>query len=352
MMIKTGSSQPCLPDGFIFTTQSQIDSFQIIYPNCHEIEGDIHIFGTDIVNLNGLINVTEFYGNVSIEYTSLPDLSGLDSVISIGGNLKIGDWYFGNYDLTSLEGLNNLSYIAGELTIARNTELINLIGLDNLDSVGGNLNIGYWDWDCVGNPSLLSLAGLENLISIGGTLGIRRNKQLISFTGLLNLVSVHGSLDIYDNDNLNSLTGLDNIDANLLNSLFIEYNNSLSTCEILSICNYLENNRRLIYIHDNSSGCNSPEEVENACLIISISEVNIGSKFFIYPNPAKNKLFISSSIIDLIMEINIYNQHGKKVFHEIGIPDIIDVSILEQGIYIIEIITGNLRIREKLIIKG
>jgi len=32
------SSQPCLPEGIIFNYQSQIDSFQIMYPNCTEIE--------------------------------------------------------------------------------------------------------------------------------------------------------------------------------------------------------------------------------------------------------------------------------------------------------------------------
>jgi len=47
----------CLPDGITFTTQAQIDSFAIIYPNCTEIEGDVLIGGwngSDISNLNGL----------------------------------------------------------------------------------------------------------------------------------------------------------------------------------------------------------------------------------------------------------------------------------------------------------
>jgi hypothetical protein len=35
-------SQGCLPEGITFTTQAQIDSFQIDYPGCTEIEGDEH----------------------------------------------------------------------------------------------------------------------------------------------------------------------------------------------------------------------------------------------------------------------------------------------------------------------
>ena len=34
-------AQPCLPEGITFTTQSQMDSFPILYPNCTEIEGDV-----------------------------------------------------------------------------------------------------------------------------------------------------------------------------------------------------------------------------------------------------------------------------------------------------------------------
>ncbi len=32
-------AQPCLPEGITFTTQAQIDNFQINYPGCTEIEG-------------------------------------------------------------------------------------------------------------------------------------------------------------------------------------------------------------------------------------------------------------------------------------------------------------------------
>ena len=32
-------SQGCLPEGITFTTQEQIDNFQINYPGCTEIEG-------------------------------------------------------------------------------------------------------------------------------------------------------------------------------------------------------------------------------------------------------------------------------------------------------------------------
>ena len=47
-------SQPCLPEGITFTTQAQIDSFQINHPGCTEIEGNVEIKGDNITNLSGL----------------------------------------------------------------------------------------------------------------------------------------------------------------------------------------------------------------------------------------------------------------------------------------------------------
>ena len=35
---------PCLPQGIIFTIQAQIDSFQVNYPGCTEIEGYVEIY--------------------------------------------------------------------------------------------------------------------------------------------------------------------------------------------------------------------------------------------------------------------------------------------------------------------
>lgn len=48
------SAQPCLPEGITFYTQTQIDSFQVNYPNCTEVEGSVLIEGNDITNLDGL----------------------------------------------------------------------------------------------------------------------------------------------------------------------------------------------------------------------------------------------------------------------------------------------------------
>ncbi|MCK4677904.1 MAG: T9SS type A sorting domain-containing protein [Bacteroidales bacterium] len=65
----------------------------------------------------------------------------------------------------------------------------------------------------------------------------------------------------------------------------------------------------------------------------------------------KKKLFISPNNSEKIKEINIYNQIGQKVFH--GKPNTIsiDVSELQEGLYVIELVTNKSKFREKLIIK-
>ena len=57
-------SQPCLPEGITFTTQAQIDNFQVNNPNCTEIEGDVLIEVNDITNLDGLDVIIAVSGNL------------------------------------------------------------------------------------------------------------------------------------------------------------------------------------------------------------------------------------------------------------------------------------------------
>lgn len=71
----------------------------------------------------------------------------------------------------------------------------------------------------------------------------------------------------------------------------------------------------------------------------------------LYPNPAKNYFFYLGEAGGLITDIIIYNQFGQIVLHPTGIINKIDISRLGEGLYIVELVSGNLIIREKLIIE-
>jgi hypothetical protein len=312
------NSQPCLPGGINITTQSEIDSFQTNHPNCTIIEGNLVISGNEIANLNGLNAIVTVNGNVIINQAdSLINLTGLDNLTSIGS-------YF---------------------TVEYNNSLASLAGLNKLNSIGGSLSI----WS---NPALSNLSGLDSLSSIGESLSLESNNGLLSLTGLENLTSIGTWLDIYDNYSLSSLVGIDNIDpGSILYDVVIFHNASLTTCEVASICDYLANPNGGINIHTNASGCNSPEEVKDACGLSSTSANVVKPEYLVYPNPAKKILFVFKINGDKITELNIYNQIGQRVLGQKNLVHSIDISGIHPGVYFIEIVTNNSNFKRKLIIE-
>ena len=126
---------------------------------------------------------------------------------------------------------------------------------------------------------------------------------------------------------------------------------SLSTCEVQSICDYLASPTGFIEIYNNAIGCNSLEEVEEACEGVSVECINPEDEISIFPNPANKQLTISSKDGATIEKIIIYNQTGQKVLQEKPANNIIDISQLQPGMYLIEVVSGQRIIREKLMIR-
>jgi hypothetical protein len=85
-------------------------------------------------------------------------------------------------------------------------------------------------------------------------------------------------------------------------------------------------------------------------IVLSVVELRNPPDFKIYPNPAHSEIYITSDSKYLISEIYIYNQLGQTVMHQIRYDGTLDVSSLLPGIYFVELVVGNQRIREKLVI--
>lgn len=258
---------------------------------------------------------------------------------SIGGDFRLNY----QYSLTNFTGLEALTSIGGSIIIG-SSHLDNLTGLSSITSLGGGLYL-------TGNVYLASLLGLETLTSIGGGISIIGHNNITNLFGLENITSIGGGLRIGWNNGLTNLTGLENIDPSTIDSLSIIFNYDLPSCEVQSICDYLVSPVGSIEIHDNAPGCNSQAAVEEACEAIGIAEIVPNIEFSIYPNPTSDKLYITSNNGLKIETVNIYNQLGYKVLHLSEIRENIDISTLGQGIYIIEVTSGELKIRKKLIIE-
>jgi len=318
--LSCGCTLPCLPFGnYYFTSQADIDNFQINFPGCTDIEGnvrigdagepgvayitnleglnvftsisgDLGIFGaSDLTNLSGFNNLTLIEGSITIlNNGDLINLTGLECLITIGGNVRIGGGQdFGNGSLTSMTGLDNLTSIGGGLWIESNYALSNLTGLENLTSIGGTFKLGdYW-----GGNGLTSLSALNNLISIGGSLHIE--KQYL----------------------LTSLSGLDNIDPGSILNIIIVDNFLLSECHVQSICDYLAAPNGFVTINYNAPGCNSPEEVQEACdSITSIPEFTVDNSFTITPNPLESTTIIKYNLShNSPVSLKIFDVSGREI---------------------------------------
>jgi len=381
----------CPQGDIIFSSQADIDNFAIIYPNCTEFEGSITFTGSAIMNLYGLGALTSIGGNLNFLYTvALPSPIGLQNLTSVGGSLMLIE----NYTLNSLVGLNGLSSIGGDLIISQNNLQTSLNGLNSLASIGNSLYIdsspgltniaGLQSLNSIGNdaeivycPALTSLSGLENLASVGGyfyieyndiltsldgleslssvggDLSIRSNSALSSVSALSGLTSIDGNLNIRSNYDLTSLLGLNNIDAGSINDLMLYSNTSLGTCEVWSICNYLGNPNGEVLISNNATGCNSQQEIEDACEIVSVNELPSISNLTIYPNPSSSSLTIELPGTQFPnTHMSISNTSGKQLLTQ-ELTDSkteIDISRFPTGVYIVQLQSGTEVVTRKLVV--
>lgn len=368
----------CPPgDMLMFSSQAQIDEFAINYPNCTDLPGGITITGGGIVNLYGLSNLLSIGGDLNFLYTvNLGNFMGLDNLESVGGTILINE----NYTLTSMSGLNSLSTVYGDFVIYNNGLLLNLggltsliniegdlivtanakvkgipgmtslntvggaleisqcpdmthiTGLSNLSSIGGDLTISNLD-------GLTGLDGLEQLNSVGGELMITTNSTLAQLSALASLTSIGGNLTIQSNYALTSLAGLDNIASGSIGNLKIYSNTSMTSCEVLSVCNYLASPGGTIFIENNASGCNSQQEVEDACVWVGIDEEKLAGSISVYPNPCTSgiKVEISYSPQNMI-HLSLLNTSGQEIlYHQVCDSETeLNLGNLPSGIYILK----------------
>jgi hypothetical protein len=264
----TAFSQSCLPEGITFTTQAQIDDFQVNHPGCTVIEGDVTIAGDDISDLHGISVLDSIFGNLDVKDNHLlSNMDGLDNLAYIGGYL----FFYGNEGLINLSGLNNLTTVVFEIYIWENPDLTSLIGLENL-SFANSLNI-LW------NGSLVSLSGLEGLDSIGEDMVLSYNDLLADLSGLARLTSIGGKLQIEANYSLTSLAGLENVNIQSISELFICFNQNLSDCYIQGICDYLADPKGIINVRYNATGCDNPPEIAESCGI-TLTCLPFGNYYF------------------------------------------------------------------------
>lgn len=319
-------AQSCIPIGVDFKNQSEIDNFPTTYPGCIEMRGYVVVLENtsgNIRNLDGFAQVVRTGDGFSVVLNdSLRDLSAIEGLESVG-TLQ----FDGNASLQQLPNLS-LDSIKGTLVVKANPQLENLWGLDNINYVKKSVWIRN-------NDLLQNLEGLEQLEVIGDNFLITDEELLESLNGIENLQVIYGELRIENNASLNNLAGLGNINPFFLEHLIIEGNDSLAVCHEQVICDYLANGGTAS-ISNNKSGCNSVQEVLDACgVVLSIEDLQRGPEVFIFPNPTAGHFQIHCED-NSIVEVSIKDANGKLLLQQVWQPIInVDLSKMSSGVYFI-----------------
>jgi hypothetical protein len=155
---------------------------------------------------------------------------------------------------------------------------------------------------------------LQAITSIGGEFWIDNNPLLTDLSPFENLISIGVNFNIINNASLTNLSGLENINPNSIINLNIYNNTLLSFCAVQSICDNLLNPNGTIIISNNASGCNSQQEVEDACEVIGDQEINFERGFTIFPNPCcALTIFAYQLEENTTVTLTIFNHLGSEV---------------------------------------
>ncbi len=309
---------------------------------------------TTLTSLSGL-NIESICALIIKDNPNLTNLIGLESLQTVE-SLAID----GNNNLENLSGLENLTYSTEFIAIRNNPSLTSMIGISNIDTNDGV--------QIINNPLLENLEGLENLTTLFDV-QIEDNANLISFFGLHNMTSLYQNLTIKNNNSLVDLNGLESLEY-VEDHVFIEENNALeslsgldsfigveffeirnnpnlSACSIDSVCASIINNTNYITISNNAVGCNSEEEVEEACLL-GINEASISS-IKIYPNPVVGTMNISLEPNVQVQGVDVFSVTGEKILTTQD--TYVDVSSISNGVYFVHINTNLGTITKKIVKK-
>ncbi|NND63966.1 MAG: T9SS type A sorting domain-containing protein [Flavobacteriaceae bacterium] len=366
----------CPNDWIQLFSQQDIDDFANTYPNCTQLLDALYIEGTDITDLSGLSQITSSIDVIVIRNnTNLLSLNGLGPIEFQGGfaGLIIQDnpilqtlssfsgtllddtglFIQNNPALASLGGLEGITSVS-VLTVNENDSLLNLDGLDsigsadsfsilnneNLQNITGLSNIGgYLESVTIAhNPSLTSLNGLQSIKSVQvDGLAIVNNDSLINLEGLHGLEEVWFAIQIIDNENLSDITAINEIDVSMMQVWAMTDNPLLNSCDITSLCTFLEMDRDT-FISGNNNGCNSEIEVEKSCNSLTLVENTLEDAIFLFPNPVANQLNISAKQNLEIFNTRIYSALGQLVLQ--SKLSAIDLSGLSNSLYFVEVITS------------
>lgn len=306
------------------------------------------------LNLSNNINLTWLWAREM-------DLTNLDLTNNV--NLERLDVSQNTINTIDLSQNNNLKYLSIssnqiENIDVSNNSLLEEFGCGNnlLSSLGvtnnTNLKELYFGSNSISEINLSNNILLEKL-------SLRNNLFLeINISNLINLKS-------FDSWN-NQITSLDFSSNTQIESVFIPDNN----ITVLNLKNGNNANIETLYALDNDNlYCIDVDDEDTAnndefpysdwnvedqvvysedCSLGIIDDV-LATQIILYPNPAKQVLFIENNSAYKLIILKIYDVTGKLVLHQDFQNNKIDISNLKTGLFFISIITDNSGLFKKFV---
>jgi hypothetical protein len=175
-----------------------------------------------------------------------------------------------NPELVTPGTFAELTDVGNTMYIQDNAKMKSLPSFPKMVNFSGTMQI-------VNNPVLTSLTGFPKLETIGLGIRISNNPLLTSLTGLEGLKQVNQYFQISGNNALTNISAIQGVAIS--ENLEISSNPLLGTCAIASVCSLLRIAPDQISIAANAAGCNTSEEVQEACeAVLPVTLVSFSGK--------------------------------------------------------------------------
>jgi hypothetical protein len=258
--------------------------------------------------------------------TNLPDFPLLDNVRT----LKLENLH-GLQQISSFPVLNQARQ---DVLIQLNDKLEDINGFNSLSQIGRDLVIQKL-------PELKEISGFNKLAVANRSVSFDQLNKLKNLNSFASLIQTD-SIAIRTCQSLDDISGITKLDFSKLNYLGLSGNENLSFCHYFPLCLYLQENRGKHNISSNKSGCNTADEIKEACRTVGTDD-DAATNITLSPNPTESDFLLTISGYvpsDGILEI--YDMIGREVHQQnlhFGVNQV-DVTQLQTGSYLYQISDG------------
>ncbi len=299
---------------------------------------------------------------ISSQFTYIPD-SGFESNLVAQGIDSDGE-INGQVLTSDIDTITILHLIGPSNSIADMTGIEDFLALEELliwqqDITNINLsnNINLLQLDLSNNPleSLdisqnINIRELNVTASSLNSINLNTNLEIVHiYSTLLNEIDLSNQLElnnvrILGNHALENVNLQNGNNEGVLTSVLINFSN-----ENL-ICVQVDNPEAVIAGEPPYEYWEIDKSItiSDNCGVFSVEDNNV-KPFYIYPNPAKELLYIEKENIITLESISVYDTTGKLIIQENTSFNKLDVSNLEKGLFLIHFVTDQGVMIKKLI---